>query len=261
MPSRINVGPDGGPYIAINENSGDIELEDNSGNVVAKWDESATQWDFSSNDIQNVGLIDTSSVTTGSLDASSVTTGSLDAESATINGQPENDPRELINYVSVSGVSSISETISLDVLDEQYYLIEVLLFQDDETSANNDLELTVGGLGAGDYSYTLIDESATTSEVTGGDQYSLISPTASDSLDSHAGTWQLTTTTIGSRTDFTISPLTYGALVRGQGQYFYSKGGGVQTNDPFDLTFQASASGSDLTLRAAVFEVQDRSEI
>jgi hypothetical protein len=58
MPSRINMGPDGGPYIAINENSGDIELEDNSGNVVAKWDETNTQWDFSSNDIQNVGSLD-----------------------------------------------------------------------------------------------------------------------------------------------------------------------------------------------------------
>jgi len=58
MVSRINIGPDGGPYIAINENSGDIELEDNSGNVVAKWDETNTQWDFISNDIQNVGSLD-----------------------------------------------------------------------------------------------------------------------------------------------------------------------------------------------------------
>jgi hypothetical protein len=57
MASKISIGPDGGPYIAINENSGDIELEDNSGNVVAKWDETNTQWDFISNDIQNVGSL------------------------------------------------------------------------------------------------------------------------------------------------------------------------------------------------------------
>jgi len=57
MASELFLGPDGGPYVSVNENSGDIELKDNSGNVVMKWDESNTQWDVSSNNIQNVGSL------------------------------------------------------------------------------------------------------------------------------------------------------------------------------------------------------------
>jgi hypothetical protein len=53
----VELGPDGGPFVSINENNGDIELKDNSGNVVAFWDESNTQWDLNSNDIQNVGSL------------------------------------------------------------------------------------------------------------------------------------------------------------------------------------------------------------
>jgi len=62
MASELFLGPDGGPYVSINENNGDIELKDNSGNVVAFWDESNTQWDFSSNDIQNVGSLGVESI-------------------------------------------------------------------------------------------------------------------------------------------------------------------------------------------------------
>jgi hypothetical protein len=62
MASELFLGPDGGPYVSVNENSGDIELKDNSGNVVAFWDESNTQWDFSSNDIQNVGSLGVESI-------------------------------------------------------------------------------------------------------------------------------------------------------------------------------------------------------
>lgn len=62
MTSRINIGPDGGPFIAINENSGDIELEDNSGTVVAKWDESASEWNLQNNPLANVASLETSTV-------------------------------------------------------------------------------------------------------------------------------------------------------------------------------------------------------
>ena len=65
MPSRINIGPEDGPYIAINENNGDIELEDNTGAVVAKWDDGQSQWDFVGNDISGVGAFDSESVNTG----------------------------------------------------------------------------------------------------------------------------------------------------------------------------------------------------
>ena len=67
MPSRINIGPENGPYIAINENNGDIELQDNTGAVVAKWDDGQSQWDFVENDISGVGAFDSESVNTGIL--------------------------------------------------------------------------------------------------------------------------------------------------------------------------------------------------
>jgi len=59
------MGPDGGPYIAINENSGNIELEDNTGTTVAIWDDANSQWDFQNNPISNVDSLTSNSVNTG----------------------------------------------------------------------------------------------------------------------------------------------------------------------------------------------------
>ena len=64
MPSRINIGPENGPYVAINESSGNLQLEDNSGNVVAEWDETNSQWDFANNTLNNVDALDSNSVNT-----------------------------------------------------------------------------------------------------------------------------------------------------------------------------------------------------
>ena len=64
MPSRINIGPENGPYVAINESSGNLQLEDNSGNVVAEWDDGQSQWDFVENDISGVGAFASESVNT-----------------------------------------------------------------------------------------------------------------------------------------------------------------------------------------------------
>jgi len=58
------MGPDGGPYIAINENSGNIELEDNTGTTVAIWDDANSQWDFQNNPISNVDSLTSNSVNT-----------------------------------------------------------------------------------------------------------------------------------------------------------------------------------------------------
>jgi methionine-rich copper-binding protein CopC len=60
----VELGPDGGPFVSINENNGDIELKDNSGNVVAFWDESNTQWDFQSNDLTNLASVEAGSLDT-----------------------------------------------------------------------------------------------------------------------------------------------------------------------------------------------------
>jgi len=84
MASELFLGPDGGPYVSVNENSGDIELKDNSGNVVAFWDESNTQWDVQTNDIQNVGSLGVGSLSDGvagsgnSIDAVAGTSGEIE---------------------------------------------------------------------------------------------------------------------------------------------------------------------------------------
>jgi len=75
------MGPDGGPYIAINENSGNIELEDNTGTTVAIWDDANSQWDFQNNPISNVD---------------SLTSNSVNTESADIGGAVVLDPSESI---------------------------------------------------------------------------------------------------------------------------------------------------------------------
>ena len=67
MASRINIGPEDGPYVAINESSGNLQLEDNSGNVVAEWDEGNAQWDFANNTLANVDALNSNSVNTDSL--------------------------------------------------------------------------------------------------------------------------------------------------------------------------------------------------
>ena len=86
MVSRIDIGPDGGPYVAINENSNDLELQDINGNVIAVWDETEGQWDFKTNDLANVGGIDatglTSSLDVGGNDLTNI--NAIDASSATL---------------------------------------------------------------------------------------------------------------------------------------------------------------------------------
>ena len=67
MASRINIGPEDGPYVAINESSGNLQLEDNSGNVVAEWDETNAQWDFANNTLSNVDALNSNSVSTEEL--------------------------------------------------------------------------------------------------------------------------------------------------------------------------------------------------
>ena len=64
MASRINIGPEDGPYVAINEENGNLQLEDNGGNVVAEWDETNTQWDFANNTLNNVDALNSNSVST-----------------------------------------------------------------------------------------------------------------------------------------------------------------------------------------------------
>ena len=67
MVSRIDIGPEGGPFVAINENNNNLELQDINGNVIAKWDETAGQWDLNNNSLTGINAIDAGSVDVGDL--------------------------------------------------------------------------------------------------------------------------------------------------------------------------------------------------
>ena len=85
MPSRIDIGPEGGPFVAINENSNNLELQDINGNVIAKWDETAGQWDLNNNSLTGINAIDAGSANVESLSTGSASiNGPLDAETATV---------------------------------------------------------------------------------------------------------------------------------------------------------------------------------
>ena len=76
MVSRIDIGPDGGPYVAINENSNDLELQDINGDVIAKWDETAGQWDLNNNSLTGINAIDASSA---NVDKATIVDGTIDS--------------------------------------------------------------------------------------------------------------------------------------------------------------------------------------
>jgi hypothetical protein len=56
MPSRIRIGPDGGPYVIVEEDNGDVNISSPNGNV-----------DFQTDDISNVGALTADSLSTADL--------------------------------------------------------------------------------------------------------------------------------------------------------------------------------------------------
>ena len=101
MPSRINIGPENGPYVAINESSGNLQLEDNSGNVVAEWDETNAQWDFANNTLNNVDALNSNSVNTGDLE------------------NEDGDPDRRFNRIERDVLDADETLVTFDDLDDQ----------------------------------------------------------------------------------------------------------------------------------------------
>ena len=97
MGSRINIGPEDGPYVAINESSGNLQLEDNSGNVVAEWDEANAQWDFANNTLSNVDALNSNSVNTDELTTEKSATVAYNSSTQTV----EDDTFTKLQYGSV----------------------------------------------------------------------------------------------------------------------------------------------------------------
>jgi len=90
MPSRIRIGPDGGPYVIVEENNGDLDITtpddtidlQNSGLINATL---SGVLDAQNNDISNVGALTADSVSTSELsveESGVVDHGSVPADGA-----------------------------------------------------------------------------------------------------------------------------------------------------------------------------------
>lgn len=207
-----------------------------------------------------IALADTlvpATASTQSLGTSSLPWAEVVTDVLTVNNLASEDPRKLVSLIDVSGQSSISESVSITSDENFYHVIEVLRYEDDNSSEDNNLTLTVGGLGNGDYNYALSDKGLTATERTAENEWVLIEPTATAASDRHIARWDLFV--VGSRPALIgkgepIFQTQGRALEKGQSN-------AANANDNPDITFAASASSTDLTLKAAVWQVQDRSAI
>ena len=63
--------------MAINENSNDLELQDINGDVIAKWDETAGQWDLNNNSLTGINAINAETATVERTDSDEYSFGDI----------------------------------------------------------------------------------------------------------------------------------------------------------------------------------------
>ena len=68
---------------SIDEDGGNLAIRDTNGNVVAKWDEGNTQWDFANNTLNNVDAVNSNSVNTEQIGNERHYAGAYDGDSTT----------------------------------------------------------------------------------------------------------------------------------------------------------------------------------
>ena len=157
MPSRINIGPEDGPYVAINENNGDIELQDNTGAVVAKWDDGQSQWDFVENDISGVGAFDSESVNTESIEIGGRQQDYVLTEDA--NSPGDIDGEDSID-VTLDNPIGNHESLLIKFGVEARSSVDVTLAFNGETSRQAYRYETIGGASVSDDTEIVLAESA-----------------------------------------------------------------------------------------------------
>ena len=144
MASRINIGPEDGPYVAINESSGNLQLEDNSGNVVAEWDETNARWDFANNTLANVDA----------LNSNSVNTGETHLESANVS-----ETEKIVAFAEDSDIdTNFSVTLDGFTIEREQSFELVVEVSGEQSSGSSDIVATVNGIDSGtDYRDRVID--------------------------------------------------------------------------------------------------------
>jgi hypothetical protein len=185
---------------------------------------------------------------------------SVGTDTATVNGTPENDPRELVSHVTQSGdgSSDLTASVSINSLkDDDYVIIEANKIRDDSGSGELQLEFSSGS--DGDYDFTKRDGSGNYTTVNNPNQYTLVNFTGGNS-DVARGIWtygdggregRIGLMGQGMNTNRSTS---FEALVHSNGVC------GITSSDP-TLEFTLTSNGATLQLDMSAFRVQQRSTI
>ena len=241
--------PDGGDFIVAKNTENET--------VLLQWNQTTVEWEFAGdvdmggNDVTNAGLV---SGVDGSFDT-------LEAEKAKINGYSSEDNRELVGFVSDTDRGSpASETIAnVQRLEEndRYFVLEVLIFVGEESGEVVPLNLTIEGVGDGNYDYVLHDKNGSfDSRVTGADEYVLLE-SSEDSTPNPSGA-TFVVGGLGGRPQ--IGQESHRVGLRQGGKFLFNGDiGSENMDDPADFTFSTGSAAGFFTI--ALWAVQSRGEI
>ena len=240
MPSRIRIGPEGGPYVIVDENNGILDITTPNDEV-----------DFGNNDLINAalgGILDAKGNDITNVDA--LNSNSVNTESASI---AENDGLSVAGFTSqqhdnllasieASG-SGISETVSDISRDGGKVIhIQIIRYRDDMNDDDSTLTMTFDD-DDDTFRYLMRDEAGNNRhQDTGVGEIELINTTAANNADMHGGYWRIVLDTggrcvvVGDGYD----------MFRHEGEHLQSgkKSGGI--NSSFDIILESDSEDAEL---------------
>jgi len=180
---RLDDDPTDDEEWCLDNTGDDLRIDFKSGNVASSW----LKFNQSNSSIRIGGPLSSVDLDLNGENINNV--GSVSTDTATVNGTPENDPRELVSHVTQSGdgSSDVTASVSINSLnDDDYVIIEANRIRDDSGSGELQLEFSAGS--DGDYSYTKRDGSGTYTPVSNANQFTLLNFTNGNS-DRGRGIW------------------------------------------------------------------------
>jgi len=180
--------------------------------------------------------------------------GSLEAATATINGWPEQDPRQVDPFDATNGGDATATIEATDTGD--IYILEITRF--DDRGSGDPLELTIEGVDDGEYDYLEINMSTGDfTPVDGANSYELFTSSApsSDGLGRFA-------IQVGPNDFLSITKVNGGVsrnTTPADSCLEHNTSGVRNQNPPFEL--RLSCDEPDSTIRGALIRFQNRGEI
>jgi len=155
------------------------------------------------------------------------------------------------------GSQDISDSVSAGPLhDDDYVVIEVTTVS--APTGTEELQLTFGNAGAGDYDYLKRDETGTFTQVTSADQFTLLNATAGAN-DRLVGEWTLKNGGFAGRVALTGKGT---SLNRGSYEFLSeSQTVGDLAASSYDMTLTLTGEGGSIDFNASVWKVPRRSEL